>query len=98
MSPTVLWIWWISLGLALLLTVAAAWLLFKVIHTCKQIRELARRTVPAAQGIGRNTAALADLAAVLTLAPTLLSVAGGIDAVSQKIAVTLDAVAPPREA
>lgn len=98
MSAMVLWIWWISLGLALLLTVVAAWYLFKVIHCCKQISELARIAVPAAQGIGRNTAAIADLDAVLKLAPTLLSVAGGIDSVSQKIAVTLDAVAPPREA
>ena len=98
MSSTVLWIWWISLGLALLLTVAAAFFLLQVIHCCRQIRELARKTVPAAQGIRRNTSAIANLGAVLTLAPTLLSVAGGIDAASQKIAVTLDAVAPPREA
>lgn len=98
MSSTVLWIWWISLGLALLLTVVAAFFLLKVIHCCRQIRELARKTVPAAAGIRRNTSAIANLGAVLTLAPTLLSVAGGIDAVSQKIAVTLDSVAPPREA
>ncbi len=98
MSSTVLWIWWISLALALLLTVVAAFFLLKVIHCCQSIMELARRTVPAAQGIGRNTSAIADLAAVLKLAPTLLSVAGGIDSASKKIAVTLDAVAPPREA
>ncbi len=98
MSSTVVTIWWISLGLALLLTVVAAWFLLKVIHCCKQIRELARATVPAALGIAKHTSAIADLGAVLKLAPTLLSVAGGIDAASQKIAVTLDAVAPPREA
>jgi hypothetical protein len=98
MSTTVLTIWWISLGLALLLTVVAAYFLIEVIHACRQIRELARKTVPAAQGIGRNTSAIADLSVVLKLAPTLLAVAGGIDAASKKIAVTLDAVAPPREA
>ncbi len=98
MSSTVLVIWWVSLGLALLLTVVAAFFLLKVIHCCRQIRELARKTVPAAMGIRGHTSAIANLGAVLELAPTLLSVAGGIDAASQKIAVTLDAVAPPREA
>lgn len=98
MNATVLLIWWVALGLALLLTVVATALLIRVVHSCGQIVELARRTVPAAQGIARNTSAIANLAAVLKLAPTLLSVAGEIDAASKKIAVTLDAVAPPREA
>lgn len=98
MTPAVETIWWVSLALALVLTVVAASLLLRVIHVCGQIVELARRTVPAAQGIGRNTSAIANLAAVLKLAPTLLSVAGGIDASSKEIAVTLDAVAPAREA
>ncbi len=97
MNATVEQIWWISLVLALLLTAVAAYFLVKVTHCCKQILELARKTVPAAQGIARNTSAIADLAAVLQLAPTLLSVAGGIDAASKTIAVTLDSVAPPRE-
>ncbi|MDQ6891490.1 MAG: hypothetical protein M3167_02290 [Acidobacteriota bacterium] len=97
MSGTVVAIWWVALGLALLLTVVAAYFLIEVIHACRQIRELARKTVPAALGIARNTSAIADLSVVLKLAPTLLSVAGGIDAASKKIALTLDSVAPPRE-
>ena len=98
MNPTVELVWWISLALALLLTVVAASFLLRVIHECGQIVELARRTVPAAQGIARNTSAIANLGAVLKLAPTLLSVAGEIDAASRKIAVTLESVAPAREA
>lgn len=98
MSGTVLLIWWIALGLSLLATLVASVFLLRVIHSCRQILELARRTVPAAQGIARNTSAIASLGTVLRLAPTLLSVAGEIDATSKKIAVTLDAVAPPKEA
>ncbi len=98
MNETVQLIWWVSLGLALVLTAVATMLLSRVIHECGQIVELARRTVPAAQGIARNTSAIANLGAVLKLAPTLLSVAGEIDAASKKIAVTLDAVAPAGEA
>lgn len=98
MSETVLLIWWIALGLSLVATAVAAVFLVRVIHCCGEILELARRTVPAAQGIARNTSAIANLGAVLKLAPTLLAVAGDIDATSKKIAVTLDAVAPPGEA
>jgi hypothetical protein len=98
MSGTVLLIWWIALGLSLVATALATAILLRVIHSCGQILELARRTVPAAQGIARNTSAIANLGAVLKLAPTLLSVAGEIDATSKKIALTLDAVAPPKEA
>jgi hypothetical protein len=55
---------------------------------------LARQTTPAAQGIARNTSAIANLGAVLTLAPTLLSVCGEIDAAAKTIGQTLDSVAP----
>lgn len=98
MNATVELIWWVALALALVLTVVATALLLRVIYTCGHIVELARRTVPAARGIARNTSAIANLAAVLKLAPTLLSVAGDIDATSKKIALTLDSVAPPKEA
>ena len=99
MTPAVELLWWITLGLALLLTLVAASFLLRVIHECGQIVELARRTVPAAQGIARNTSAIASLGAVLKLAPTLLSVAGQIDAASKTIGTTLESVAPPaREA
>ena len=98
MNATVELIWWMTLALALVLTVVATALLLRVIYTCGHIVELARRTVPAARGIARNTSAIANLGAVLKLAPTLLSVAGDIDATSKKIALTLDSVAPPKEA
>lgn len=97
MDSTVQTIWWISLALALLLTVVAAALLIRVVRLCGEILLLARATAPAAEGIARNTSSISSLGAVVTLAPTLLAVAGQIDAAAAKIATTLNAVAP-REA
>ena len=87
-------IWWAAIAMALVATLFAAGRLLAVVKMCGEILELARRTVPAAQGIARNTAAIAGLGAVIQLAPTLLSVAGQIDASSGVIADTLDSVAP----
>ena len=86
--------WWIAIALALGLTVIAAARLYAVVEVCGQILELARKTVAPAAGIGRNTSAIAGLGAVISLAPTLLSVAGDIHATSVVIADTLDSVAP----
>lgn len=94
MSTEVEIIWWIILVLALGLTVVAASFLVAVVWICKDILVLARRTVPAAEGIARNTSAIADLGAVLKLAPVLLSTAGNILASSEKIGATLEAVEP----
>lgn len=87
-------IWWVALALALLATLVAAARLLAVVNVCGEILELARRTVPAAQGIARNTAAISGLGAVIELAPTLLAVAGQIDGGALLIADTLDSVAP----
>ncbi len=87
-------IWWISLALALGVTVIAAACLADVVRLCGQILELARRTVPAAQGIERNTSAIANLSSVIALAPTLLSVAGAINGHAETIGTTLESVAP----
>ena len=97
MSAGVLTIWWITIGVALVATLIAVVRLLRVLHHCADIVNLARRTTPAAQGIARNTSAIANLGAVLTLAPTLLSVCGEIDAAAKTIGQTLDSVAP-REA
>lgn len=94
MPTAVLTIWWITIGLALVATLIAVVRLLRVLHHCADIVNLARRTVPAAQGIARNTSAIASLGAVLTLAPTLLSVCGEIDAAAKTIGQTLDSVAP----
>jgi hypothetical protein len=94
MPTAVLAIWWITIGLALVATLIAVVRLLRVLHHCADIVNLARRTVPAAQGIARNTSAIASLGAVLTLAPTLLSVCGEIDAAAKTIGQTLDSVAP----
>ena len=94
MSAAVLSIWWVALGLALVATLVAVVRLLRVVHQCTDILELARRTVPAAEGIARNTSAIANLGGVLTLAPTLLSVCGEIDSAAKTIGQTLDSVAP----
>ena len=94
MPSAVLTIWWITIGLALVATLIAVVRLLRVLHHCADIVNLARRTVPAAEGIARNTSAIASLGAVLTLAPTLLSVCGEIDAAAKTIGQTLDSVAP----
>lgn len=90
-------IWWISLALALGVTLMAASFLAEVVRLCGQILELARRTVPAAQGIAKNTSAIANLSLVIALAPTLLSVAGGINGHAETIGSTLESVAPKGE-
>lgn len=87
-------IWWVAIALALVATLVAAGRLMAVVKVCGEILQLARRTVPAAQGIAQNTAAIAGLGAVIELAPTLLSVAGQIDGSAKLIADTLDSVAP----
>jgi len=94
MSTAVHVIWWITLGVALAATVFASAKLFTVIRICGQILELARRTLPAAEGIARNTKAIASLSGVIALAPTLLSVAGSIDGTAETIASTIESVAP----
>ena len=98
MPAAVLTIWWIAIGLALVATLVAVARLLRVLHHCSDILELARRTAPAAEGIARNTSAIANLGAVVALAPTLLSVAGEIDSAAKTIGQTLDSVAPPAEA
>lgn len=94
MSTAVHVLWWITLGVALVATVFASFKLLTVVRICGQILELARRTVPAAEGIARNTKAIASLSGVIALAPTLLSVAGSIDQTSETIASTIESVAP----
>lgn len=87
-------IWWVTIVVALGLTVVAAARLYAVVEVCGQILDLARHTVAPAAGIARNTSAIAGLGAVIQLAPTLLSVAGQIHSTSVTIASTLDSVAP----
>lgn len=94
MTTTVHLIWWVSLAAAVVLTLFAAMYLASVVRLCGQIRELAQRTVPAAEGIARNTSAIANLRAVIELAPTLLSVARQTDGHAGTIDSTLASVAP----
>ncbi len=94
MTPEIEMIWWVTLGIALVLTLIATGLVLAVVRMCGQIVALARRTVPAANGIERNVASLAGLTQVLGLAPTLLAVTAQLGAGSETIAATLESVAP----
>jgi hypothetical protein len=93
---TVYLLWWITIGLALALTIAAASYLAAVVRLCGQIAELAARTAPAAEGIARHTSAIAGLQGVIDLAPRLLGTAGQIDHHADNIASTLESVAGGR--
>ncbi|GAC1400640.1 MAG: hypothetical protein NVSMB68_15500 [Thermoanaerobaculia bacterium] len=97
MTTAVHVIWWVALGLALVATLFATAFLVNIVRLCGNILELARRTVPAAQGIARNTSAIANLSVVIALAPTLLSVAGATNGHAETIGSTLESVAPKGE-
>lgn len=94
MSTAVHVIWWISLAIALGVTLVAVGYLLAVIRTCGHILELAQKTIPSALVIAGNTSAIKNLTAVIGLAPTLLSVAGSIDKSSEVLASTVESVAP----
>lgn len=79
MTTAVIVIWWIALGLALLLTLVAWELLNRVLLTAKRIESHAARTLPAAQNIARHTAAVSQL-------KTINGVAGEVLATAQAMA------------
>jgi len=73
MHAAILVVWWIILLGALFLTVLAVAEIVMVIGHLREIDRLAKRTLPAAQGIVANTATIAALEGVLQTAVRLLS-------------------------
>ncbi len=83
-------VWWIGIGVALIVTVIDVYLLIRVIKAAKKIDGLAGRTLPAAVGIVENTSALKNLTATNEVAAALIAGATPIvnvaDAIDKKLA------------
>lgn len=78
MDALVLVVWWISLILALALTVLILPVIVRIVFALREIDRLAKMALPAAAGIAENTAAIAALDDVLAQAGRLL---GGVQAI-----------------
>lgn len=83
----------IALGGALPLTLILVGTLLRIIAVANAILDLAKRTLPPAQGIAANTAAIANLEATKGVAGKILATAQAIDGVAGTIAGKLRAVA-----
>lgn len=79
------------------LTLAVVAYLLRIIVIGSAILQLARRTLPAAEGIAANTAAIANLEATKGVAGGILATAQAIDGVASTIAGKLRAVASTLE-
>lgn len=93
LAETIETVWWIGLAAALVLTLIDVLLLVRVIKAAKKIEHLAERTLPAAVGIVKNTAALKNLAATNEVAEALIEKALPIVRVADSIEKKLAAVA-----
>ncbi len=75
-------VWWVVLLLALLLTLLAIGQILRIVKEAREIRRLARETVPAAQAITANTACIGALAGLLPPAGRLVAASQAIDRVA----------------
>lgn len=82
---TVITIWWISLAVALVLTLPALGIVVRFIHHAQEVDRLARITLTAAGGIAGNTANIVMLQRLLTHAGALAGSSAAIDGVAAKI-------------
>lgn len=78
-------IWWITLAVALVLTVIALGIITRFIVHAREIDRLARITLTAAQGVAANTANVALLDTLLAHATALAATCAAIDGVAAKI-------------
>lgn len=78
-------IWWLSLAVALLLTIPALAIVVRFIHHAQEVDRLARVTLVAAAGIAGNTANIIMLEQLLAHAGSLAATSAAIDGVAQKI-------------
>src|SRR5438876_3143762 len=90
METLVIVVWWISLILALLLTLIVLPVIIRVLFALREIDRLASMTLPAAVGIVENTATIAALDDVLAQAGRLLNgvqaIAGVAAGIRRKVA------------
>lgn len=92
METTIIVVWSITLGIALILTLVILKLVFLILRTERDILQLAHITLPAARGIERNTALISKLETTKAVAGRILSAAIAIEAGSASIAEKLRAV------
>lgn len=78
-------IWWISLVLALVVTVPVLGVVFRFLHHVREIDRLARVTLDAALGIHGNTANIAMLEKLLAHATSLAMTCAAIDGFAGQI-------------
>ena len=79
MTVSVLVVWWITLGIALLLTLVAWELLNRVARMAKRIEAHAKRTLPAAVEIANHTASIQLLVTTKSVAGEVLATAQAIN-------------------
>ncbi len=92
METAIIVVWSATLVIALILTLVILKLVFLILRTERDIIQLALVTLPAAQGIERNTALIAKLETTKSVAGKILSVAIAIEAGSKSIAEKLSSV------
>lgn len=78
-------IWWISLALALLLTIPALAIVVRFIHHAQEVDRLASVTLKAAAGIAGNTGNIVMLEQLLAHAGSLAATSAAIDGVAKQI-------------
>ncbi len=92
METAIIVVWSATLVIALILTLVILKLVFLILRTERDIIQLAHVTLPAAQGIERNTGLISKLETTKSVAGKILSVAIAIEAGSKSIAEKLAAV------
>ena len=72
-------IWWITLGVAVLVVLPlAVYLLHRVLMAARQIERYAARTLAAGKGIAGNTESIEALERTISTATGILDAAGGV--------------------
>lgn len=78
-------IWWVSLALALVLTIPALAIVVRFIHHAQEVDRLASITLKAAAGIAGNTGNIVMLEQLLAHAGSLAATSAAIDGVAARI-------------
>lgn len=89
MTPIIAILWWVFLGVALIITLVDVALLVKVVNLARGIHVLAAATVPAAVGIVHNTAAGEGLGRTLTLVGTIAKQTAAVDPLTARVVTRL---------
>ena len=85
--------WSVTLLIALVATVIAVAMIFRIVQAAREIDRLLKETLPAAGGIATNTAAIRELEAVVAAAGPLLEGAAAIQTAASGIRSNVGRVA-----